>query len=733
MRERRVYTRKKTKRITFRMVRTLKFVFGGILLCFVLLSVVLFLTSKVKGDAYEKRVLAQQSYVSDVIQYRRGDVLDRNDNKLATSIQVYNMIIAPATILDKDTYLEPTLKALNSVFGVESAEITKWLDEKPESQYVMMKDYKNLDSAKVEEFEALQKKNKLIQGVWFEEDYNRQYPYSTVGCDVIGFSESNNTASWGIEGYYNDELNGSYGRKYGYYDSELNLVRTVKPAVDGNTIVSTIDVNVQGITEDCIAQFQEETGSKNMAVIIMNPQNGEIYAMASDPVFDLNNPRDLSSIYEQEELDAMCEEMKRAARTAEEKKKLEELSEEEKKLLFLSKLWRNYCISDVIEPGSTFKPITVAAALDEGKANKNTTFICDGGEQAADRFIRCVNRMGHGEMNLSLSLEKSCNDVMMQLASSLGSKTFYKYVRSFNFGRRTGIDLPGEEMGLIFELERLGPTELATSSFGQGQSVTMIQVAAAFSAVINGGNYYTPHVVKEIRNESGAVVQAFDDMLVRKTVTGQTSELIREYLHKTVEEGTASPAKVSGYSVGGKTGTAEKYPRGEDRYLVSFIGFTPVDDPQVVVYVVIDEPNVEDQAHSTYATEFASSLMKKVLPLLGVYADEELGNSSKEEDGEDDITLPSTSKTPNDETAPEGGFFDGDTPMAGEGEISSGDEKDDEVSDSPDPETSVSPTPEPSSDASTPDPDTAEATPTPTPEPSETPEMSQHSTTEVIH
>lgn len=701
-----VDTRKKTKHITFRMVRTLKVMFGVILLCFVLLSVVLFLINKENGDTYEKRVLAQQSYVSDVLPYRRGNILDRNDNKLATSVQVYNMIIAPAAILEEDKYLKPTLEALNDVFGVESPEITKWLEEKPESQYVMMKDYKNLDGEKVKEFEELQEKNKSIRGVWFEEDYSRKYPYGTVGCDVIGFCESNNTASWGIEGYYNDMLNGSYGRKYGYYDSELNLVRTVKPAVDGNTLVSTIDVNVQGITEESIAGFQEETGSKNMAVIIMNPQNGEVYAMASDPVFDLNNPRDLSGFYEKEELGAM---------------------DEEKKVEALNMIWRNYCISNIIEPGSTFKPITVAAAIDEGKANENTSFVCDGGQQVADKWIRCVNNVGHGEMNLSLALEKSCNDVMMQLASSLGSQTFHKYVRTFNFGRKTGIDLPGEEMGLIFGLDRLGATELATSSFGQGQSVTMIQVATAFSAVINGGNYYTPHVVKEIRNESGAVVQSFDDMLVRKTITADTSEMIREYLRRTVEEGTASPAKVSGYSIGGKTGTAEKYPRGKGNYLVSFIGFTPVENPQVVVYVIIDEPNVEDQAHSSYATEFASSLMKKVLPLLGIREDKSLAAPS--DDGQDDeITLPSTQQTPDDETAPEGGYFEGDSPMAGD--ATGKDREEPEASDSPEPSSAAGTNPPQETLAPQ---ETLEPQETPVPEPSEEPGMGRHSTAEDIH
>ena len=724
---RRAGGRTPVQKITRRMVSRLRLAFVAVLLCFVWLSAVLFGINKNKGDSYEKKMLAQQSYVSNVLPYKRGDILDRNENKLASSEQVYNLIISPADILQKDEYLSPTLKAVSSVFSIDEDEIKKIINEKPDSKYVSEKAYRYYSKNLVDKFKELQKKDKNIQGIWFEEDYRRNYPYSTVACDVIGFSSSNNSASWGIEGYYNDELNGSYGRSYGYYDSELNLVRTVKPAVDGNTIVSTIDVNVQGITEECIAKFQEETGAKNIAVMVMNPQNGEIYAMASDPVFDLNNPYDLHKFYSDEEISAMTDEETQAA---------------------LDGIWRNYCISDAYEPGSTFKPMTVAAAIDEGIANEQSTFICDGGQQVADRTIRCVNRYGHGELSLSMALEKSCNDVMMQLVGNLGTDTFYQYVRSFNFGRRTGIDLPGEGLGLTFSLDILGPTEMATSSFGQGQSVTMVQLASAFCSVINGGDYYTPHVVKEIRNESGVVVQSFDNLLIRKTITSDTSKLLRQFLYKTVEEGTASPAQVSGYAVGGKTGTAEKYPRGQGNYLVSFIGFTPVEDPQVVVYVIIDEPNVEDQAHSTYATEFSSNLMKKILPLLGVYEDKKLKKDSLTGDDEDDkITLPSTQTTESDEGAPEGGFMDGDSPMAGEYGVpsSSGEDEGAAAGDSASgedgtqtasPEVTATPQPgdgttgEPAATAS-PSP-TSSPTPEPTMTPSPTPAMSQHSTTQDI-
>ena len=365
-------------------------------------------------------------------------------------------------------------------------------------------------------------------------------------------------------------------------------------------MVSTIDINVQSIVQKHIKKFKKDVGAKNVAVILMNPQDGGIYAMASEEPFDLNNPRDLTGFYSEEEIDGMSDTEQMEA---------------------LSKIWRNYCISDTYEPGSTFKPVTVASALDEGAAKDSSHFVCNGVEQVGIWPIHCAVRSGHGELSLCEGLMQSCNCVMMQLSRKMGRDSFYNSVESFGFGKTTGIDLPGEGSGIWFNYDDYQEAEIATSSFGQGQTVTMIQMVAAFSSVINGGNFCTPHVVSEIRNESGAVLEKYDDTLVRKTVTSATSKKLREYLYKTVEEGTAMPAKVKGYAIGGKTGTAEKQPRNQGNYLVSFIGFTPVDDPKVVCYVVIDEPNVEDQAHSTYATEFSSALMEEVLPFLDIYPD----------------------------------------------------------------------------------------------------------------
>lgn len=260
-------------------------------------------------------------------------------------------------------------------------------------------------------------------------------------------------------------------------------------------------------------------------------------------------------------------------------------------------------------------------------------------------------------INICQSLMESCNDVMMQIGAKLGREKFVNYVRDFGFGQKTGIDLPGEGAGGVFTLDRMRSVELATSSFGQGQTVTMIQLAAAFSAVINGGNYYEPHVVKEVTSPSGAIVSSRENTLVRKVITEGTSEKLREYLFETVENGTAGPAKVAGYEIGGKTGTAEKHPTGRGNYLVSFAGFTPVDKPEVMIYLIIDEPNVKDQAHSIYATELSSQILKEVLPLLGVYQNE--GTKKKDKTKASDIKIPSTKEVP------KGGFSDKGYEVAG--------------------------------------------------------------------
>ncbi len=591
--------RKPIKKFTHKMQASLLLVFCIILLCFGALGVQLIRINANDDGTYDRRVLSQQTYVSNAIPYKRGDILDRNGTILATSEKVYNMILDPAVMLEKEEYKEPTIKALTECFGITAEEVNTVLKEKPTSNYVIMKDYKGLSYEMVKKFkEKENKKDSNIKGVWFEEEYVRKYPLNNVASILVGFTQKGdaNIGTWGMEEYYNEELSGTNGREYGYFDADLNLERNVKPAINGHNIISTIDANVQSIVEEHVEKYLKDVGAENMAVLLMNPQNGEIYSMVSNHSFDLNNPRDLSAFYTEKQLEKM---------TAEEQSEA------------LSKLWRNYCISNSYEPGSTFKPFTVVAALDEAIATGKSSYVCNGFDVVAGTRIKC--NATHHTINLKQSLMLSCNVAMMDIVSKMGRSTFSNYIDLFGFGQKTGIDLPGEANGIIYKEEQLNPVELATASFGQSNTVTMVQMGAGFSSLINGGKYYKPHIVKQIENENGAVVETVEPILVKETTSKEASDKIRKYLHATVAEGTAKPASVEGYEIGGKTGTAEKHPRGNGNYLVSFLGFTPVEEPKVVVYVIIDEPHVEEQDHSSYATQFASELMKEVLPFLGVY------------------------------------------------------------------------------------------------------------------
>lgn len=590
----------KTKRFTRGMRITLFAFFVIFLFAFIGLVYRIYRINKNDGDRYKKAALSQQSYTNTVLNYQRGAIKDRNSTTLAVSVRKYNLVLEPRTLLTNAAEKVATVDAISEYFSIEKQQLEEAIEKNPKSMYVRLDNLKELASDRVEGFQKKMKENKLIHGVWFEETYTRNYPLKTVACNLIGFLSSENKGTYGVEESYNDELCGTTGREYGYFDSNMNLQRTIKEAKDGNSVVLTIDANVQQIIERQIADFQKNgTGAKRVAVMMMNPKNGEILAMASDSTFDLNQPRDLSSMYTEAQIQAM--------------------SDKEKNTNLMA-MWSNFCIGSAYEPGSTYKPFTFAAALDENLVSANSTFQCKGVRKVADREIHCSNRSGHGVLDLRHSLMESCNSALMEIGLKLGRGKFSKYNKLYGFGQRTGVDLPGETSGLIHTKEELNPVELATSSFGQTQTVTMVQMLSGFCSLVNGGNYYQPHIVKEIQNSKGDVVETVDSVVVKKTTSEDTSKSLRSYLKSTVENGTAKPAKVKGYSIGGKTGTAEKRPVSKKKYLVSFIGCTPAEDPEVAIYVIVDEPHVKDQAHSTYATEFANQILKKVLPFLGQYA-----------------------------------------------------------------------------------------------------------------
>lgn len=611
---------KKIKRMKERARIKLAWVLLAFIIFFVAIVSWLFYISVFKGATYKKRALSQQTHVSNVIPYKRGSILDRRGTVLAHSIAVYNLVLEPAIINTKSIYRRATLDAISKHFDLSLEELNFIMDDKPHSFYIPLK--KNITYEEKKAFEdyvdAFNKRDTAkekeetrgdrIQGFWFEEYYKREYPRKEVAGDMIGFTNAGDVGNWGLEEYYNETLNGRNGRKFGYFNSELELEETELHAKNGYHIRTSLDSDAQKKTEDIIKKFMEEKGAKNVGILIMNPNNGEIFTMASDKQFDPNDPRNLSRYFTEEEVAGMGD---------------------KEQLDALNGIWRNFCISDVYEPGSTFKPFTVSACLEQKITKKDEVFLCDGFEVVSDHKIRCVKREGHGAISLSESIEQSCNDVMMNIAHKLGRTQFGRYQKIFGIGTRTGIDLPGESMGLAYEEASLNPVELATSSFGQGVSVTMLQIAAGISSIINGGTYYRPKIVNEVINDAGMIIEKFDPVVMRKTVTKDTAEFIKESMFKTVEQGTGWRVKTEGYKVGGKTGTAQKIERieglgnvrSETKYLLSFVGFAPYDKPEALVYVIVDEPNEEDQAKSSAATFLTGEVVKQVFPILGVYPD----------------------------------------------------------------------------------------------------------------
>ncbi|MCI9167916.1 MAG: penicillin-binding protein 2 [Dorea sp.] len=582
--------------------------FAAIVLVFVFLIGKITYINAASGDKYTKVVLDQQQYDSRVIPFKRGDIVDRNGTKIATSERIYNVILDAKVMLSDKKYEEPTIDVLKSCFDIKEEDIREVLEKNPSGRYNIM--MKGVDYATAQEFEKIDADNKNypnVKGIWLEEDYVRKYPYETLASDVIGFTVDGNVGSNGIEASYNSVLNGTDGREYGYLDDISSVERTVKEPQNGDTVVSTIDVQVQSIVEKHILKFNEShknqarkgEGSKNTAVIVMNPQNGEILAEASYPNYDLNNPRDLSKYYSEDEIKEMTN---------------------EERLDILNNLWNNFCVSGTYEPGSTIKPFTISAGFELGVLTGDETYTCGGMLHIGDHDIHCSNRSGHGPQSLKKSLENSCNVALMHIGNTIGKEEFCRYQRLFGFGEYTGIDLPGEAAtdGLLYTAENMDPASLATNAFGQNFNVTVTQLAAGFCSLINGGDYYEPHIVKRIQDENGNVTENKDPVLARRTISKETSDLIKEYMLGVVEEGTGGDAAVEGYEVGGKTGTAEKLPRGNGKYLVSFIGYAPQENPQVVVYVVIDEPNAGQQANSGFAVEMAADIMEEIFPYLGV-------------------------------------------------------------------------------------------------------------------
>lgn len=639
------------------MQKKLVVLFGMVLLAFLGLAGRLIYLNREKGDEYTRKVLSQQQYQSVTLPYKRGDILDTKGTKLAISEKVYNLVIDCKAMLAKEDYLAATLEALISCFPqLNRNELENYIVENPSRRYYVVA--KKLSFDEISPFVEIQNNKKEypnVQGVWFEEEYKRVYPNGSLASDVIGFTIKDDEGvgfkgNYGLEAYYNDILNGSNGREYGYLNEDSALERTTIPANDGYNLELTLDTNIQSIIEKHLKKYDETykdsyrtgTGAYNVGCIIMDVNTGGILGMASYPNFDLNNPIDVTPLFGTQLLTA-------EGKVAEEETIItqenaaELLADNDVLYANLNGLWKNFCISNTYEPGSTAKSFTIAAGLESGKMSGEEYYTCNGALKVGDYTIKCHNYSlgGDGTLNVQQSLEQSCNVALMLMGEQIGKTTFLDYQDRFNFGLRTNIDLAGESrtQSLVFNEANMGPTELATSTFGQGYNVTMIQMISGFCSLINGGYYYEPHVVSKITTTDGALVRNIEPRIIKQTISESTSALIRQYCKGVVDNGTGKTARPAGYAIGGKTGTAEMGVRDKRNYVVSFMGYAPAENPEIAIYVVVDRPNVAKQDDAKHATRLVRSILTEVLPYLNIFMTEELSEAEIKELEELDMEI----------------------------------------------------------------------------------------------
>lgn len=533
----------------------------------------------VHGAEYEAAAKNQQINRYDItIPPNRGSILDRNNQVLAISTTVYNVALDSLQLAEVAQQYpeeqEKTLTTLCEYFPeLDYNTLKQYVTVNPETGELYMNNHwkylvKGIERSVKEELEAMN-----LKGVYFEKSSKRSYPLNSSACHLVGFTRGD--AQWGLEGYYNSYMEGTPGRSFILYNGADSVVHQDYDAKDGDTIITTIDYNIQKIAEEVVAETAAEWPAKNVAAMVMDPYTGEVYAMAESHSFDLNNPNEIPEW----ETDTKYTE------------NWDQLSSEEQ-LEYLNTMWKNFCVSDTYEPGSIFKPMLVAAALEEGVITPNSSFQCNGYTDIGGYRIKCHLVSGHGNINVEQIMAQSCNMGVIQIANLLGADKFYEYQREFGFGDYTGIDLPGEAAGQLHSKESIGPTELATMSFGQTFNCTSIQVIAAFSSLINGGNLVKPHVVSQIVDADGNVVLQNDTEVVRRVISEKTSAYMRTALKATVENGLAKKLQIDGYSIGCKTGTAEQGSRtNDDLWALSNMSYFPAENPKYIVFTVINQPS----------------------------------------------------------------------------------------------------------------------------------------------
>ena len=536
-------------------------------------------------DAQYYQELAQDLHERErEIKAARGEIVDRNGVVLATNRTVCTISVIHSQIEDEDLVAE----VLSSELELDEDEVRK----KVEKVSSMEKIKTNVDKETGDRIRAYD-----LAGVKVDEDYKRYYPYGDLASRVLGFTGGDNQGIIGLEVKYEDYLKGTNGTILTVTDArgvELDGVAEdrIEP-VAGETLQVSLDYNMQAYCQQAAENVMEEKQAEAVSVLLMNPQNGEIYAMVNVPEFDLNNPYELNTGADGKSLSD------------------EELQEQ------LNQMWRNRCINDTYEPGSTFKIITASVCLEEGTVSLDDTFVCPGYRIVEDRKIRCHKVGGHGLETFVQGIQNSCNPVFMDIGLELGAERFYDYFGQFGLLKLTNVDLPGEAGTIMHKKEDIGTVELATMTFGQSFQVTPIQMAVTVSSIINGGTRVTPHVGTAVLDEKGDRVKTFDYETEKGIVSEETSRTMRMLLESVVSEGSGKNAYIEGYSIGGKTATSQTLPRSANKYISSFIGFAPADDPQILGIVIIHDPKGVYYG-GTIAAPVLREIYDNVLPYLGI-------------------------------------------------------------------------------------------------------------------
>ena len=555
-----------------------------------------FFIQSIKADEYQKMAYEQQTR-DRLISPKRGEIVDRNNNVIATNESVYSISVINSQVKEP----EKVSKILSEKLELNYDNVLKKVNKKVALERIKTKVDKNI---------ADEIRNLNLDGVMIDEDIKRVYPNNNMASQVIGFVGKDNQGIVGLEAKYDEYLEGKQGKILTETDArgvEFNNSKQERISpTNGYTLVTSLDINIQKYAEQALEKVVEAKGAKRGSIILMNPQNGEIYAMANKPDFDLNEP----FVINNEDL----------------KSNWDNMSEKEKNDA-LNQMWRNFSINDTYEPGSTFKVMTSAMGLEEGIVTPDTHFNCTGGKTVAGRYIKCWRSpRSHGIQTFTQGVQNSCNPVFMEIGEKLGVQKFYEYMDIFGFNEKTGVDLPGEAIGIMHKEEKVGPVELATMSFGQSFQITPLQLLRAISSVINGGELITPHFGTKIVDENGNVVEELKYEKGERTISKETSEQMKSILESVVAEGTGNKTYIPGFRIGGKTATSEKLPRKSGKYIASFSAFSPAENPQVIALVLVDEPQ-----GVYYGGQVAGPVMKEllenVLPYLGIepeYTEEEL-------------------------------------------------------------------------------------------------------------